>query len=160
MPPEPPPWTGSSRPQRSLNETSALTDRERCKAWQRWLDTGGVPNRRYGELLPANYALPIKARVLPVSSVTRDFAIVTVFLPVAGRVGFTGVPCTMNLQHTGALGLAMGCDFIPGWERVPCTEELEPMPVQSDLACVLWCGANKTKPQFLQKGDGAFGTIV
>ena len=34
------------------------------------------------------------------------------------------------------------------------------MPVQSDLACIFWCGTNKTTPQFFQKGYGTFGAIV
>ena len=111
---------------------------------------------RNGGLPSSNHALPVP----PVSFVTRECAIITAFMPVVGLVWFTSFPCTINLQHTGALGFAIGCDLIPGREQLPCIERLEPMPVQSDLACVLWCGANKTKSQFLQKGYGTLGTIV
>ena len=98
--------------------------------------------------------------VLSVSILTEEFAIATAFMPVSGLAWFTIVPCTMNFQHTGTLGLAIGRNLIPGREQSPCIEGLEPMPVQSDLARVLWCGTNKTQSQFLQKGYGSFGTIV
>ncbi len=60
----------------------------------------------------------------------------------------------------GCLRFGNRMRFHPRTGTRPCIEGLEPMSVQSDLACVLWCGTNKTKLQFLQKGYGSFGAIV
>lgn len=73
------------------------------------------------DFLPQTMSYPIKAGVLPVSIVTGAFAVVTAFMPVTGLAWFMGIPCSINLPHTGALGFAIGCDLIPGREQTTGT---------------------------------------